>query len=84
MWKKRKKEIIFLKNHGANVSDNLLEVEPQEAIFIGDDFKCDIIGARKVGIEGVLISQLENSESNPKKVFRHISQEILEKNKLKL
>lgn len=63
---------------------NFFKVEPQEAIFIGDDFKCDIIGARKVGIEGVLISQLENSESNPKKVFRHISQEILEKNKLKL
>lgn len=34
--------------------------ESMEAIFVGDDFKCDILAALQVGIEEVLISKEKN------------------------
>ena len=41
----------------------LLEVEPHEAVMVGDSFAHDIQGARHLGMQGVLVSRSGRSES---------------------
>jgi putative hydrolase of the HAD superfamily len=41
----------------------LLEVEPREAVMVGDSFAHDIQGARHLGMQGVLVSRSGRSES---------------------
>ena len=41
----------------------LLEVEPHEAVMVGDSFAHDIQGARRLGMQGVLVSRSGCSEA---------------------
>jgi FMN phosphatase YigB (HAD superfamily) len=41
----------------------LLEVEPHEAVMVGDSFAHDIQGARRLGMQGVLVSRSGRSET---------------------
>lgn len=49
-------DIGFLKPHPAIFQHALdcLEVDPDEAVFVGDDFEADIVGAKRVGMRSVL------------------------------
>lgn len=49
-WRKPRAD-IFLK------AFNLLRIQPEEAIFIGDSFEADIIGSKGVGMDAVWINR---------------------------
>ncbi len=59
-----------------------LNVTPEEAVFIGDDYKIDIEGAEKIGISGILIGE-SNCEkclsfNNFRSVIKHIESKYIE------
>jgi len=56
-WRKPK-DIIFKK------SLSELEIDPDEALFIGDNFGADIKGSRGVGMDGVWINRNREPENN--------------------
>jgi FMN phosphatase YigB (HAD superfamily) len=61
-------EIVFRKPDRAmfEVALRSLKVSPSEAMFIGDDYHADIIGAKKVGMKAVWLNP--NHHPNPGEV----------------
>lgn len=58
---------------------NFINIEPQKAVFIGDSYRCDIMGAKRLGMEAILVDVDKEDYSHrlwnvleDKPTFRHI------------
>jgi putative hydrolase of the HAD superfamily len=51
-----------------------LGVAPEEALYVGDLYEVDVVGARSAGIEAVLLGQLENGNDGNVRVALSIEQ----------
>jgi putative hydrolase of the HAD superfamily len=51
-----------------------LGVAPEEALYVGDLYEVDVVGARSAGIEAVLLGQLENGNDANVRVALSIEQ----------
>lgn len=66
-WKKPSLRIF-------EVALSQLSIKPEEAVFIGDDYEVDIIGAKKVGMKTILLSKepINNEKADVK--IKHLKE----------